>query len=143
MKTIPVHPRTALAVAGLILILAAASLCPSSAQSSTKPMVSEVDSSDRDLQELEALFSGAKIDVSGEAEKILQPGSNAGFFGGDPMSALYSPPYADVFKNDSLYADFLGLFSEGITPPFMNVTQIDSYLNVTEKKTSSIRHVIS
>jgi|GEM_PF-1018573 len=142
MKTIPVDAKTALTGVVLILSLTFAALSLAWAQQSS-PMVSEVDSSDRDLQELEALFSGARIDVSSEAEKILRPGNNTGFFGGDPMSALYYPPYADVFKNDTLYADFVGLYAEGITPPFMNVTQLDSYFNMTEKKTSSIRHVIS
>ncbi|HOT06023.1 MAG TPA: hypothetical protein PK918_00380 [Methanotrichaceae archaeon] len=96
------------------------------------PTVSEVDRSGSELQELESLFSGARINATGSPiyGQVVNPLNMS--------QSIYSPPYADLLMNNSLFMDFDRLLNAGRTPPL-------AYLNWSTSQTPvyRIRHVIS
>jgi hypothetical protein len=109
-----------------LLLLCSLILIVTSAQGVQIPGQVE-DRSDRDLQELEALFSGASPQIYPSGFN-LSPSAYSQMFGQpDPMESLYTPPFAGFLKNNSIFGGFVGS-QEQLVPPMINLTWRELYL---------------
>jgi hypothetical protein len=117
------------------MLLAVALISLSIAASGKPAEVTEQDSKDKDLAELEAMLTGEKLN-----ETAGVPAYSVPQIAGSSLSDLYAPPYADLFKNDSLFQEWNLLFLGGSVFSLENFTWPDEESSDTGP---AIRHVIS
>jgi hypothetical protein len=104
-----------------------------------KPSYFQEKNPESDLAELEAMLSGENSNPNGSRD-IYQ------LYGGQirPIQTnittgnSYDIPYQDYFRDTTIFGDFLGLFDGNLTPPQINSTwrnaYLDAYLDGIEAK---------
>ena len=104
------------------------------------PKVVEKDISKSELEELEELFSGRKVNqTTSQASPAGETSEYSGYVSTDRTSInmIYSPPYIGDLVNNTLFSELSMLMNLSISPPYIS-------LNLTAPRTVyKIRHVIS
>ena len=113
--------KSALTYAPALSVLA---LLMQAVLSQSLPSAFEVDRSGNDLKELESMLSGehrgsAYLD-SGEIYRAPMP----------LLGPQYDNPNKGIFRNDSIFGDFMSMFYDGFTPQ-TNRTWAENFLNIS------------
>ena len=114
MKSAGIY-KTALSILALFML---------AVLSHSLPSAFEVDRSGNDLMELESMLSGEH-----RGSAYLEPGE----IYRAPMPLLgpqYDNPYKGIFRNDSVFGDFVRMFYGGLTPQ-TNQTWAENLLNIS------------